>query len=84
MSVLAHVYDIPSEDELAMLVGAATPHFAMQIHGRVASYAAALPATHPRQAGLKRHLAHLEALATGGESGGTRPNMPPRASLTAD
>ncbi|MCC6831365.1 MAG: hypothetical protein IT200_08460 [Thermoleophilia bacterium] len=84
MTVLEHVYGIPSEDELAMLVGAATPHFAMQIHGRVASYARQLPASHPRQAELKRHLARLEEIAHHGEHGGqATPDLPPHGSLNA-
>jgi hypothetical protein len=70
MTVREHVYDIPSEEELARLVGAATPHFALQIRERVASVAAALPPDHPRQSELAGHLAHLDALATHGESAG--------------
>lgn len=70
MTVLEHVYDIPSEEELARLVGSATPHFALQIRDRVASYAAALPPDHPRQAALAGHLARLDALSTHGESAG--------------
>jgi len=82
MTVLEHLYDIPSEDELAMLVGAATPHFALQIHDRVASYARSLPASHPRQPELKRQLERLRQLASHGEHGGqTNPDLPPRASL---
>lgn len=83
MTVLHHTYDVPSEDELAQLVGAATPHFALQIHGRVASYAARLPADHPRQAELARQLARLDALARKGEPGGHgHPDLPARPSLT--
>lgn len=70
MTVLEHLYDIPSEEELARLVGSATPHFALQIRDRVASYAAALPPDHARQAELARHLARLDALSTHGESAG--------------
>lgn len=62
MSVLNHTYDVPSEDELAQLVGAATPHFALQIRSRVASYADRLPADHPRRAELAAHLEHLDRL----------------------
>jgi hypothetical protein len=84
MTVLEHTYGIPSEDELAMLVGAAVPHFALQIHARVASYAATLPADHPRQPELARHLARLEQLADEGEAGEGPSDLPPRASLTLD
>lgn len=84
MTVLEHVYGVPSEDELAMLVGAATPHFAMQIHARVASYARQLPDTHPRQPELRRHLSRLEEIARHGEHGGqATPDLPPHGSLNA-
>ena len=84
MTVLEHTYGIPSEDELAMLVGAATPHFAMQIHARVLSYARSLPETHPRQPELKRHLARLESIAHHGEHGGQDdPDLPTHGSLNA-
>ncbi len=84
MTVLEHEYGIPSEDELAMLVGAATPHFAMQIHHRVTSFARSLPDTHPRQPELRRHLERLEHIARHGEHGGQAdPDLPPHGSLNA-
>jgi hypothetical protein len=83
VSVFEHVHGIPSEDELAQLVGAATPHFAFQARDRVAQYAAALPPDHPRQAELARHLERLDRLGYEGEGGRvTDPDLPPRASLT--
>jgi len=77
-----HVYDIPEAEELAQLVGAATPHFAPQAHARIAKLAAALPPDHPRQAELRRVMDRLEQIALHGESGG-RPvlDLPPRPSL---
>ena len=82
MPVFQHVHQIPTEDELAQLVGAATPHFAFQIRDRVVQYAAALPPDHPRQAEFARHLRRLDELGYGGESAGvTRPDLPPRESL---
>lgn len=82
MTVLEHIYGIPSEDELSMLVGAAVPHFAPQIRARIAEYAAALPADHPRQPGLQRHLERLDGLATHGQAGTPgAADLPPRASL---
>jgi hypothetical protein len=82
MTVLDRVYDIPDDDELAQLVGAATPHFALQIRERVASYAKSLPADHPRQGEFARQLERLERLASGGETGGeASTDLPPRSSL---
>ena len=83
MSVYQHVHDIPTEDELAQLVGAATPHFAFQIRDRVAQYAAALPPDHPRQAELARHLDELDRLGYEGENAGvTSLDLPPRPPVT--
>jgi hypothetical protein len=82
VTVLEHIYDIPSDEELSRLVGSATPHFSLQIRERVASYAAALPPDHPRQAELARHLARLDVLSTEGESAGlARLDLPPRAPM---
>ena len=82
VSVSQHVHDIPSEDELAQLVGAATPHFAFQVRERVAQYAAALPPDHRRQPELARHLERLEHLGREGESGHvSAPDLPRRAPL---
>jgi hypothetical protein len=84
MSVSEHDYGIPTEDELAALVGAATPHFAFQIRERVADYAARLPDDHPRAAELAAHLDRLDRLGLGGETGRVeRADLPPRRSLPA-
>ena len=83
MSVSQHVHDVPSEDVLAQLVGAATPHFAFQVRDRVAQYAAALPPDHPRQAELAAHLERLDRLGFQGETGRvSAPDLPPRAPLS--
>lgn len=82
MSVSQHVHDVPSEDVLAQLVGAATPHFAFQVRDRVAQYAAALPPDHSRQAELAAHLERLDRLGYQGEAGRvSAPDLPPRAPL---
>ena len=82
VSVSQHVHDIPSEDELAQLVGAVTPHFAFQVRDRVAQYAAALPPDHARQTELARHLARIDRLGREGEGGLVSvPDLPPRAPL---
>ena len=81
--VFEHDYGVPDEDELAQLVGAATPHFSHQILGRVAGFARTLPPDHPRQPELQRHIAHLEAIGGGGETGGIpRSDLPPRPALS--
>lgn len=82
MSVREHVYPIPSDDELQQMVGAATPHFALQIRERVAGYLQQLPGDDPRRVRLEEHMAHLDALAVGGEPGQAgQAELPPRPSL---
>ena len=84
MPVFQHVHEIPSEDTLAQLVGAATPHFAFQIRDRIAQFAAALPPDHPRQAELRRHLERLDRFGYEGEAAGvTAADLSPRRSLPA-
>jgi len=83
VSVYEHVNDIPTEDDLRQLVGAATPHFAFQAHERIAQLAESLPPDHPRQAELRSHLEYLERLGYEGEAAGVeRPDLPPRPSLS--
>jgi hypothetical protein len=83
VSVHERVHDLPTEDELAQLVGAATPHFAFQAHERIAQLAASLPPDHPRQGELKAYLDYLERLGYEGETAGVeQPDLPPRASLS--
>ncbi|HEX2503424.1 MAG TPA: hypothetical protein VHK00_05745 [Miltoncostaeaceae bacterium] len=83
MSLHERVHDLPTEDELAQLVGAATPHFAFQARERLAQLAAALPPDHPRQAELAAHLEYLDRLGYEGETAGVeRPDLPPRESLS--
>lgn len=82
MTIMELDYGIPSEDDLARLVGAATPHFALQIRDRVVAYRAALPEGHPRAAELDAQIARLERLAIDGAGGPTdEADLPPRPSL---
>ena len=82
MTVREHIYPIPSPAELDQMIGAATPHFALQIRERVASYLATLPADDPRSAELEAQLIRLDVLASGGEAGragqAELPARPPR------
>ena len=82
MSVSEHVHDLPTDDELAQLIGAATPHFALQIRERLAALVAVLPPGDQRRVGLEAAMNDLSALATGGEAGGDEsPDLPTRSSL---
>jgi len=85
MTILELDYGIPSEDELARLMGAATPHFALQIRDRVRAYADALPEEHPRRIMLAAQVTRLEALAVDGERGPAGDiDLPPCRSLDVD
>jgi hypothetical protein len=82
MTVMEHTYPVPDEEELARLVGAATPHFALQIRDRVAALARSLPEDDPRQPELAAQIARLETLAVSGATGGDpAPDLPARPSL---
>jgi hypothetical protein len=84
VSVHEHVYDLPTADELAQLVGAATPHFAFQAAERIAQLAASLPPEHPRQPELAAYLERLDRLGYEGETAGEAVfDLPPRESLSA-
>ncbi len=85
MTILQLDYGIPSEDELARLMGAATPHFALQIRDRVRAYADALPEEHPRRIMLAAQVTRLEALAVDGERGPAGDiDLPPCLSLDVE
>jgi hypothetical protein len=82
MTVTEHLYDIPSDEELAQLVGAAAPHFAEIIRERIAKLVAALPPDHPRQPFLREQLRRMDALANRGETAGQPElDLPPRPPL---
>lgn len=85
MTVREHIYPVPDAAELDRMIGAATPHFALQIRDRVAGYLAAMGDDDPRRAELEAQILRLEDLAVDGESG--RPGqaeLPPRPSLDLD
>lgn len=85
MTVREHVYPIPSDAELDQMLGAATPHFALQIRERVRAFRDQLAADDPRRDALDARIAQLEALASDGEAGRAgQAELPPRPSLDLD
>ena len=52
----------PTVDDIEVLVGAATPHFAYQIRARVRELIADLPETHPVRVLGEERLAELDNL----------------------
>jgi hypothetical protein len=61
--------DVSLED-IRQLMGASTPHFALQIRTRILKLIAPLPAEHPARREGERELARLERLAFAGETRG--------------
>jgi hypothetical protein len=72
-------------DDVRQLMGASTPHFALQLRNRIARLIAPLPADHPARIEGEREIARLTALGRSGEVRGTRhePGIPPLPSNRA-
>ena len=60
-------------EDVRRLVGAATPHFALQLRNRLRRLIAPLPADHPARVEGEREIAKLEQLAVTGEARGQPP-----------
>ena len=60
----------PTVDDVRQLMGASTPHFALQIRNRIRNMVAGLPADHPARIAGEREVERLNAIAFGGESRG--------------
>jgi hypothetical protein len=60
-------------EDVRQLMGASTPHFALQLRNRIARLIADLPADHPARVEGEREIARLEELAFDGEIRGERP-----------
>src|SRR3954469_4991492 len=56
-----------SLDDVRQLMGASTPHFALQIRNRIARLIAGLPAGHPARVEGEREIARLTRLGYTGE-----------------
>jgi hypothetical protein len=53
-------------EDVRQLMGASTPHFALQIRNRIARLIAPLPADHPARIEGEREIARLEMLGVAG------------------
>src|SRR3954454_14638212 len=71
-------------DDLRQLMGASTPHFALQIRNRIARLIGGLPAGHPVRVEAEREIARLTALGYTGEVRGHEgeEGLPPLRSAT--
>ena len=57
-------------DDVRQLMGASTPHFALQLRNRIRKLIAPLPADHPARVLGEREIARLERLGVSGETRG--------------
>jgi hypothetical protein len=70
-------------DDVRQLMGASTPHFALQIRERLRRLTRGLPAGHPVRVEAEREIARLDRIAFAGEvrGHGAEPGMEPLASV---
>jgi hypothetical protein len=59
-------------EDVRQLMGASTPHFALQLRNRIARLIADLPAEHPARVEGEREIVRLELLGLAGETRGER------------
>ena len=60
----------PTVEDVRQLMGASTPHFALQLRNRIRNLIAGLPPDHPARVEGEREIARLERLAHGSERRG--------------
>jgi hypothetical protein len=73
-------------EDVRALMGASTPHFAMQLRARIRELIKDLPAQSPARIEGEREIARLDQIAFDGEIRGHAPEdgMTPLPSLSAD
>jgi hypothetical protein len=60
----------PTVEDVRQLMGASTPHFALQLRNRIRNLIADLPPDHPARVEGEREISRLEQLALGSERRG--------------
>ena len=60
----------PTVEDVRQLMGASTPHFALQLRNRIHTLIKDLPPEHPARVEGEREIARLEELAFGSERRG--------------
>jgi hypothetical protein len=60
----------PTVEDVRQLMGASTPHFALQLRNRIQTLIAGLAADHPARIEGEREIARLDQIALGSERRG--------------
>ena len=73
----------PTMEDLRQLMGASTPHFALQLRNRIRHMVERLPQGHPVRIEGEREIARLDVIARGGEKRGkpAEPGLRPMPSI---
>jgi hypothetical protein len=73
-------------DDVRQLMGASTPHFALQLRERIRKLIRDLPAGHPARVEGEHEIARLDRLAFAGEVRGhaAEPGLKPMPSVSVD
>jgi hypothetical protein len=74
----------PTVEDVEQLMGASTPHFALQIRNRIKHLIAALPPGHPARELGEREIARLTKLASDGEERSELLDLPKMPSLARE
>jgi hypothetical protein len=74
----------PTVEDVQQLMGASTPHFALQIRNRIKTLIAGLPADHPARILGEREIARLNRLARDGEERSEVLDLPKMPSLARE
>lgn len=73
----------PTIEDVRQLMGASTPHFALQLRERIRNLIRGLPEGHPARVEGEREIARLDTIAYSGETRGHagEPGLSPLPSL---
>jgi hypothetical protein len=74
----------PTVEDVIQLMGASTPHFALQIRNRLRALIAPLPEGHPARVLGEQEIARLDRLARDGEERSDLLDLPKMPSLARE